>query len=182
MHPTRLSELVHVRRVELVAEQWSSDPGPDGEPTLSATARARRSARTSIRAHRLVRSTIARVDSVALAATIGGSVVALAGVGATAWGIKQQRESAKELEDSRQTHERLLASGERLFEKRSAVYEKMVGLLRQWSPELVAAAPLMNIVGEQQLPEPPSLDERRALMVKLRTFGSTEVETHTTSS
>jgi len=115
------------------------------------------------------------VDTVALAATIGGSLVALAGVGATAWGIKQQRESAKELEDSRQTHERLLASGERLFEKRSAVYEKMVGLLRQWSPELVAAAPLMNIAGEQQLPEPPSLDERRALMVKLRTFGSTEV-------
>ena len=115
------------------------------------------------------------MDSVALAATIGGSVVALAGVGATAWGIKQQRESAKELEDSRQTHERLLASGERLFEKRSAVYEKMVGLLRQWSPELVADAPLMNIAGEQQLPEPPSLDERRALMVKLRTFGSTEV-------
>src|SRR5439155_25935915 len=50
------------------------------------------------------------VDTVALAATIGGSLVALAGVGATAWGIKQQRESAKELEDSRQTHERLLAS------------------------------------------------------------------------
>jgi hypothetical protein len=116
------------------------------------------------------------VDSVALAATIGGSVVALAGVGATAWGIKQQRDSAKELEDSRQTHERLLASGERLFEKRSAVYEKMVGLLRQWSPELVAAAPLLNIaLGEGQLPEPPSLDERRALMVKLRTFGPTEV-------
>ena len=65
------------------------------------------------------------MDGVALAATIGGSVVALAGVGATAWGIKQQRESAKELEASRQTHERLLASGERLFEKRSAVYEEM---------------------------------------------------------
>jgi hypothetical protein len=123
----------------------------------------------------MVRSTIARVDSVALAATIGGSVVALAGVGATAWGIKQQREAAKELEASRQAHERLLASGARLFEKRSAVYENMVGLLRRSSPELVAAGPLMNIAGEQQLPEPPSLDERRALMVKLRTFGSTEV-------
>jgi hypothetical protein len=118
---------------------------------------------------------IARVDSVALAATIGGFVVALAGVGATAWGIKQQRESAKELEDSRQRHERLLASGARLYEKRSALYEDMVGLLRRWSPELMAAAPLMNIAGEQQLPEPPSVDEQRALLVKLRTFGSTEV-------
>jgi hypothetical protein len=33
----------------------------------------------------------------------------------------------------------------------------------------------MNIAGEQQLPEPPSLDERRALMVNLRTFGSTGI-------
>ena len=57
------------------------------------------------------------MDAVALAATIGGSVVALAGVGATAWGIKQQRESAKELEESRQEHERQLASGARFYKK-----------------------------------------------------------------
>jgi hypothetical protein len=59
------------------------------------------------------------VDAVALAATIGGSVVALAGVGATAWGAKQQRESAKELEESRQEHERQLASGARFSKKLS---------------------------------------------------------------
>jgi hypothetical protein len=120
--------------------------------------------------------TLPRVDAVALAATIGGSLVALAGVGATAWGAKQQRESARELEDSRQRHERLLASGARLYEKRSAIYEDMLGLLRRWRPELVAAAPLMNIfAGELQLTEPPSVAERNALMLKLRLFGSTEV-------
>jgi hypothetical protein len=116
------------------------------------------------------------VDSVALAATIGGSVVALAGVGATAWGIKQQHESAKALEDSRQRHERRLASGARLYEKRSALYEDMFGLTRRWRPELVAAAPLMNILaGELQLPEPPSADEQNAFGEKLGLFGSTEV-------
>jgi len=115
------------------------------------------------------------VDAVALAATIGGSVVALAGVGATAWGIKQQRESAKELEASRQTHERLLASGERLFEKRSAVYEDMVGLLRLLWEEVVATAPQLTIAGAPPVPEGPSPDERRAMNKKLHTFGSKDV-------
>jgi hypothetical protein len=128
--------------------------------------------------HRLIRSTIARVDAVALAATIGGSVVALAGVGATAWVAKQQRESAKELEDSRQEHERQLASGERYYEKLSAIYEDMFGLTRRWHPELVAAAPLTRLrlfAGELQLPEPPSIDEQKVFAEKLGLFGSTKV-------
>jgi hypothetical protein len=115
------------------------------------------------------------VDSVALAATIGGSVVALAGIIVTAWGTKQQRESAKELEASRQTHERLLASGERFFERRSAVYEEMVGLLRVLWEEVVATAPQLTIAGAPPVPKGPSPDERRAMDAKLRTFGSKEV-------
>jgi hypothetical protein len=118
------------------------------------------------------------VDAVALAATIGGSVVALAGVGATAWGAKQQRESAKELEDSRQEHERQLASGERYYEKLSAIYGDMFGLTRRWLPELVAAAPLTRLrlfAGELQLPEPPSIDEQKVFAEKLGLFGSTKV-------
>jgi hypothetical protein len=118
--------------------------------------------------------TITHVDPVALAATVGGSVVALAGVGATAWGIKQQRESAKELETSRQTHERLLASGARLFEKRSTVYEQMVRRVADWLEEVVATDPPLKM-GDPPLPEPPSPDEQRALNAKLRTFGSKDV-------
>ena len=118
---------------------------------------------------------IARVDSVALAATIGGSVVALAGVGATAWGIKQQRESAKELEASRQTHERQLASGERFFKKRSAVYEEIDGLLRLLFEEVVATAPQLTIAGAPPVPEGPSTNERRAMEERLRTIGSKKV-------
>jgi hypothetical protein len=116
------------------------------------------------------------VDAVALAATIGGSVVALAGVGATAWGAKQQRESAKELEESRQEHERQLASGARYSEKLSAIYADMFGLTRRWRPELAAAEPLTRLfAGEVQLPEAPSMDEQNAFGQKLGLFGSEEV-------
>ena len=115
------------------------------------------------------------MDSVALAATIGGSVVALAGVGATTWGIKQQRESAKELETSRETHERLLARGERLFELLWAVYQEMDGLLRLLFEEVVATAPQLTIAGAPPVPEGPSTDERRAMEERLRTIGSKEV-------
>jgi hypothetical protein len=119
---------------------------------------------------------MARVDAVALAATIGGSVVALAGVGATAWGAKQQRESAKELEESRQEHERQLASGARYSKKLSAIYEDMFGLTRRWRPELVAAEPLTRLfAGDVQLPEAPSIDEQNAFGEKLGLFGSTTV-------
>lgn len=118
------------------------------------------------------------MDAVALAATIGGSVVALAGVGASAWGAKQQRESAKELEESRQEHERRQASGARYSEKLSAIYEDMFGLTRRWRPELVADAPLMSpFAGEVQLPEPPSIDEQNTFGEKLGLYGSTEVGT-----
>jgi hypothetical protein len=116
------------------------------------------------------------VDAVALAATIGGSVVALAGVGATAWGARQQRESAKELEDSRHEHERQLASGERYSEKLSAIYEDMFGLTRRWRPELMADESLTRLfAGEVQLPEPPSIHEQNTFAEKLGLFGSTEV-------
>lgn len=118
------------------------------------------------------------MDAVALAATIGGSVVALAGVGATAWGAKQQRESAAELEGSRETHERLLASGARLFEKRSAVYERLVGEVERLAEE-VGAAVVAFVTNEEspddELPERPSDDETRVMTVQLRTFGSKAV-------
>jgi hypothetical protein len=112
---------------------------------------------------------------VALAATIGGSVVALAGVGVSGWGIKQQREAAQELEDSRQTHERALASGARLFEKRSDVYERMVGVLRRWAEQAERTEPILQWANEPSAPEQPSADEQRALETVLRTFGSEAV-------
>ena len=72
------------------------------------------------------------MDSVALAATIGGSVVGLAGVGATAWSSWLQGLRAAELASRQREHERELARGARLFERRAPVYEEMLRLLYRW--------------------------------------------------
>jgi hypothetical protein len=115
------------------------------------------------------------VDAVALAATIGGSLVGLAGVGATMWSVRQQRESAKELAASQQAHERLLASGERLFEKRAAVYEGMVGVVQSWAEKVEDTEPILRLADDAAAPEQPTVDEQRALNTVLRTFGSEAV-------
>src|SRR6266508_4561494 len=93
---------------------------PDGNGVISRSARSEilETAPGHRRPSRQ-RSTIAlAVDAVALAATIGGSVVAFAGVGATAWSASVQRRSARELAESRHEHELRLARGARLFERR----------------------------------------------------------------
>jgi hypothetical protein len=115
------------------------------------------------------------MDAVALAATIGGSAVALAGVGATVWGAKQQRESVRELAASQQAHERQLASGARLFERRSAVYERLIGVLQRWVEQVDRTEPILRWANEPEPPEQPSADEQRALNTVLRTFGSPAV-------
>jgi hypothetical protein len=85
------------------------------------------------------------VDTVALAATIGGSIVALAGVGATVWSTWQQRLSSRELANSQHEHERALASGARLFEKRGEVYESMLQLLTTAKEGLEEAAARLQL-------------------------------------
>ena len=116
-----------------------------------------------------------RVDVVALAATISGAVVALAGVGVTGWGITQQRKSAKELAASQQEHERQLASGARLFEKRSDLYERLIGVLHRWMEQVHATEPFFRMANEPEPPEEPSVDEQRELNRVLRTFASKAV-------
>jgi hypothetical protein len=115
------------------------------------------------------------MDAVALAATVGGSVVALAGVGVTAWGAKQQRASAKELAEAQQAHERKLASGGRLFERRAAVYERMEGVMHRLAERVEATEPILRMSGDPEPPEPPTPDEQRAMQTPLRTFGSKAV-------
>jgi hypothetical protein len=82
------------------------------------------------------------VDTVALAATIGGSVVGLAGVAATAWAAWTQRASARELAVEEHEHERDLARGARLFEKRATVYESMNDFLLVWMQRVDATEPI----------------------------------------
>jgi hypothetical protein len=115
------------------------------------------------------------VDAVALAATIGGSAVGLAGVGVTAWSIRQQRASAKELAALQHGHERDLARGARLFERRSVVYEGLLTILQLWMERVEATEPILRMAGEPEPPDPPSPDELRVMNARLRTFGSPAV-------
>jgi hypothetical protein len=114
------------------------------------------------------------VDTVALAATIGGSVVALAGVSVTAWGIYQQRESAKELSAAQHTHEQRLARGARLFDARAEVYEAMLAFLQVWIERVEATLPILKMAGDPGPPNAPSDEEWRDMHVRLLTFGSPE--------
>jgi hypothetical protein len=109
------------------------------------------------------------VDTVALAATIGGSLVGLAGVGASAWSSWVSRKSALELAASQQQHERELARGTRLFDRRAPVYGEMVELLYRWLDRVNATEPIMRFADE---PDPVGLpSEEEALKLQAR-FGT----------
>jgi hypothetical protein len=115
------------------------------------------------------------VDSVALAAAIGGSVVGLAGILATAWSSWLQRESSRELAGRQHEHERELARGARLFERRAPVYQEMLGQLYVWIAQVNATEPIIEFAGQPEPPDPPSDEEWREMEVQLRTFGSVAV-------
>lgn len=115
------------------------------------------------------------MDWVALAAAIGGSVVGLAGVIATAWSNWLQQVSARELSARQQEHERGLARGARLFERRAPVYEEMLRLLYPWMERVDATERMMTFAGDPEPPEPPGAEEWRGMQVRLRTIGSGEV-------
>jgi hypothetical protein len=112
------------------------------------------------------------VDTVALAATIGGSVVGIVGILATGWAARQQRLASIELADAQHQHERALASGARLFEKRAEVYESLLNTLLIWRERVEHELPMMRTGGEPEPPEQPSQDEWRTMSARLGTFGS----------
>ena len=115
------------------------------------------------------------MDEIALAATLGGTAVGLAGIAVTAWGAWQQREPAKELAELQHEHERDLARGARLFERRSDVYEAMIGYAQVWWERVADTEPIWREAGAPDPPEAPGPDEWRPMHVRLRTVGSPEV-------
>jgi hypothetical protein len=115
------------------------------------------------------------MDSVALAATIGGSVVALAGVTATAWSASLQRRSARELAKLQHEHERELARGQRLFDRRADAYEVMIGQVQVWWERIIDTQPIFREAGAPDPPEVPTPDEWRPMYVRLRAVGSRSV-------
>jgi hypothetical protein len=112
---------------------------------------------------------------VALAATIGGSLVGIAGVGATAWSNWLQRVSAKELASLQHQHERELARSARLFERREPVYEETLTLLRVWMDRVDLTERLYTSPGDPEPPELPDREKWRGMQARLGAIGSPEV-------
>jgi hypothetical protein len=110
-----------------------------------------------------------------LAATIGGSVVGVAGVAASVWSNWLQHVSARELSARQQEHERELARGARLFERRAPVYEETLKLLYIATRRVDETERIIRFAGDPEPPEPPSEEEWREAQVRLRTFGSSNV-------
>lgn len=115
------------------------------------------------------------MDPVALAATIGGSVMGLAGVGATVWGSSQQRKSAKELASLQHGHERELARGGRLYERRAPVYEQTLTLLNLWMERVDSTERAWESSSDPKPPELPDPVEWRKMQAQLGTHGSPAV-------
>ena len=111
----------------------------------------------------------------ALVATIGGSVVALAGVGVSAWSNWLQQGTARDLASKQHEHERELARGGRLYERRAPIYEQMLKLLNVWMERVDATEPIWKYADDPGPPDPPDLEESRAMQVQLSTHGSPEV-------
>jgi hypothetical protein len=66
-------------------------------------------------------------DAATLAATIGTSAVALAGIGMAAWAANQERAARRELARSEHAYERERAHEERLWESRRTAYKELLG-------------------------------------------------------
>jgi hypothetical protein len=88
-----------------------------------------------------------------------------------------RREAAGQLvRDAQQReHERGLARGGRLFDRRAPVYEKMLGFLNVWRYRVDATERLWESAGDPGPPEPPNFEEWRAMQARLGTYGSAEV-------
>ena len=115
------------------------------------------------------------MDKVALAATISGFAVGLAGVlsnVAIAW---LRRGQDLELAEKQHSHERELARGPRLYERRVPVYESMMKVVQPVMEHVEARNPIVTFSSEPPLPPEPSLDEQRSLQIVLRTHGSKEI-------
>jgi hypothetical protein len=114
------------------------------------------------------------VDAVALAASIGGTVVGVAGVISGIVLAQIQRGQAVALAASQHVHERELARGDRLYERRAPTYEAVIGIIQTVMEHVEARSPLARIIPAPDLPTEPSVDDQRAAQIQLRTHGTQE--------
>jgi hypothetical protein len=118
------------------------------------------------------------VNSTEVVAIIGaGSTFAVAVAGYVFSYYTARRQEAGQLaRDAQQReHERELARGARLFDRRAPVYEEMVRFLNVWQDRVEATEPIIEFAGGQATPNPPDFEEWRAMQARLGTYGSVAV-------
>lgn len=113
------------------------------------------------------------VNTVALAATIGGAAVGVVTVLANVALAAIRRGEEVELAEKQHAHERELARGDRLYDQRVPVYEAMNRVVNRMLEYVEARSPMLTYNVEPDLPPEPTLYEQRELHVKLATYGST---------
>jgi hypothetical protein len=114
-------------------------------------------------------------DTIALTATICTAVVGVAGVASNVILAMIRRDQDIALAGKQHSHERELARGDRLYERRAPVYEQLMGIVVTVMEHVEARQSMMEIGRPLDLPAEPSLDDQRAVQVRLRSHGSVEV-------
>jgi hypothetical protein len=98
-----------------------------------------------------------------------------AGVAVTGWSSWVQRQSAKELASLQHEHERELARGARLYDRRAPVYEQTLTLLNVWMERVDLTERLWTSASDPEPPELPDPKEWRTMLAQLGAHGSPEV-------
>jgi hypothetical protein len=115
------------------------------------------------------------VSSTVAVAIIGaGSTfgVAVAGYVFNYFTARRQEAGQLKRDALQREHERELAGGARLFDRRAPVYEEMLKFLNVWRDRVYATERLWESAGDPGPPEPPNFDEWRAMQARLDTYGS----------
>jgi hypothetical protein len=114
-------------------------------------------------------------EVVAIVGAISTPLVAIAGYGFAEWRSRGDRDAARQLAEEAHGHERELARGARLYERRSPVYESLMRVVQPTMEHVEARNPIISFSTEPPLPPEPSLDDQREVQIQLRTHGSKEV-------
>jgi hypothetical protein len=101
--------------------------------------------------------------------------VAIAGYGFAEWRSRGDRDAARKVAETTHRHERELARGARLYERRAQVYESMMRVVQPAMENVEARNPIITFSNTPPPPPEPSLDEQRELQIQLRTHGSKEI-------
>jgi hypothetical protein len=118
------------------------------------------------------------VSSTEVVAIIGaGSTfgVAVAGYLFSYFTAQREADAQRARDDQQREHERELARGARLFDRRAPVYEEMLKFLNVWRDRVYATERIWESAGDPGPPEPPNFDEWRAMQARLGTYGSAAV-------